>query len=162
MKKLFLTLFIVLTTFMCFSQKKTNEAAAQAARQEEANSLKARARGASTLGVVSVSAGGLLTLTGVVLMIDGLVGDYEEDYYGYSDYQVNGSRILLGAATAVVGVGVGVVGGVLFFNKARKLRKEARIKLRSTSIMMPQMNKSYTAVNMRTIPQMQLTYTIPL
>jgi len=161
MKKLFLTLFVVLTTLMCFSQKKTTDAS-QAARKAEAESLKSQARGANTLGIVSVSVGGATALTGIYIMLDGLYGDLFKSNADQVDWEVDGNRVLLGGVVTLVGVGVAVVGGTIFFNKARKLKREARIKLRSTSIMMPKMNNSYTAVNMKAIPQLQLTYTIPL
>gem|GEM_PF-1912652 len=164
MKKPVLTLLIVLLAFVCFSQEKIDEASKEAVRSE-AKHLKARAGGARALGIASVSVGGMVTVYGIVLMIDGLSGDMLSNSRnnGYNgNYDKDGKRMLTGAIATLAGVGVGIVGGVIFFRKADKLNRQARIKLKSISTMVPQMNNSFTAVNMKAVPQMQLTYTIPL
>jgi len=160
MKKLFLTLLTTLTILVAFSQKRKAEDAAQATKQAEAEALKAKARKASMGGVIMVGSGALVTAAGVYLIMDAAYGDMLRDEAPNED--ANANKVLWGGLVTAVGVGVCVVGGVCFFNRAKDLRRKARIKLRSTTTMMPQMNSSYTVVNMKAIPQMQLTYTIPL
>ena len=151
MKKILTALSLVLISFSCFAQDSKS--------YEDLIKQSRRARITSTILVATgpvVAAGGIGTLIyGLISKDGGLNGSYYPDRKSYN------TEIIVGAAGALVGLGV-ALSSIAFTNKANELKREARaLKLKTSTdrINIPGFQNAYA--NAR-IMQYKLSLAIPL
>jgi hypothetical protein len=147
MKNFFCLFLTVMSICPAFCQSTTTHNISK----EDYEDLMRQSDSKKKAGIIMVSAGSAMLLTGVILMVDGI----GTDYYTETDDLENESEAVAGLILSIAGIGVGV-GSIPMFVKSHRIRKEATLSLHSTSMRIPVSNG-----RMVSIPQPQLTLTIP-
>lgn len=158
MKKTFTFLVLAMIAFTSFAQETGTY-----------DELMQKSRRARTTSTIMVATGPVIAAGGIGTLIYGLLqNEIAEPEYVYDpngSYEIPARKytteIVVGAAAAVVGLGVALT-SIVFSNKASDLKRQARkIKLKSTSdrISIPGINGNYSKNSTR---QLKLSLVIPI